>query len=89
MIAIFSMWHYLLLLGLYVAPAVMFVRHGNTGALVFMGSALVFLFLFSIVCRIVALKNVPNVWSKPACGSSTLRRISASRTSPNGKNGTA
>ena len=60
MIAIFSMWHYLLLLGLYVAPAVMFVRHGNTGALVFMGSALVFLFLFSIVCRIVALKNVPN-----------------------------
>ncbi|MBN1269682.1 MAG: phosphatidate cytidylyltransferase [Kiritimatiellae bacterium] len=59
MIALFSGWHYLLLLLLYVAPGVQFLRRGDTGALVFMGTALGALLVFSVVCRIVVLKKVP------------------------------
>jgi len=36
-----------------------FYREGNVGALVFVGAAVGFLAIFSVVCRIVALKQVP------------------------------
>ncbi|OQA29534.1 MAG: Phosphatidate cytidylyltransferase [Verrucomicrobia bacterium ADurb.Bin345] len=60
MIALFNLRHYLILLVLYVAPALKFLRDGDRGALVFVGSAVGFLFLFSIVCRIAAIRKVPN-----------------------------
>jgi phosphatidate cytidylyltransferase len=58
MIALFTLWQYLVLLVLYVAPTVVFYLQGNVGALVFVGAAVVFLAIFSVVCRIVALKKV-------------------------------
>jgi len=59
MIAIFNLRQYLLLLVLYVAPAFAFFLQDNVGALVFVGAAVAFLAIFSVVCRIVALKQVP------------------------------
>ena len=46
MIAIFSAWNYLLLLVLYIAPSIMFIKNGNTGALVFVGSAVAFISIY-------------------------------------------
>jgi phosphatidate cytidylyltransferase len=59
MIALFSLRQYLLLLVLYVAPTLVFYLQDNVGALVFVGAAVGFLAVFSVVCRIVALKQVP------------------------------
>lgn len=58
MIALFKLWQYLLLLAIYVAPTAVFYLEGNVGALVFVGAAIGFLAIFSVVCRIVALKRV-------------------------------
>jgi len=58
MIMLFSLWHYLLLLSLYLGPTLLFLKQGNTGAMIFVGSAVVFLAIFSVVCRIAVLKQV-------------------------------
>lgn len=60
MIALFNLRNYLLLALCYAAPAWMFLKNGDHGALVFMGSAVGFLLVFSIVCRIAAIRKVPN-----------------------------
>lgn len=60
MIALFSLRIYLLLAAFYVAPALMFLKAGDHGSLVFLGSAVAFLALFSVACRIAALRKVPN-----------------------------
>jgi len=58
MITLFNLWQYLLLVVLYVAPTLVFFLQGNVGALVFVGAAVGCLAIFSVVCRIVALKQI-------------------------------
>jgi phosphatidate cytidylyltransferase len=55
---LFRTWHYFLLLLLYLAPALVFLRDDNHAGLVFLLSAVGFLLAFSSVCRILALKKV-------------------------------
>jgi len=56
-IALFSLWHYLLLLLLYAAPTLTLFYRGDVAALAFVGSAVGFLFIFSVVCRIAAVRR--------------------------------
>jgi predicted CDP-diglyceride synthetase/phosphatidate cytidylyltransferase len=57
-IALFGPWQYLLLFLLYVAPTVALLVQGDTGTLVFLGSAVGVLAIFSVLCRVAALKQM-------------------------------